>query len=109
MHVITGGTTNGVEYGCMYDANNIEPDMTRKETGKVQYGFFGLANSLNDAPAIVWLNEKMEFVEGELIHCCANCQHVGRSGGGFFAECLQYGFQINDEIENVCDELLLVC
>lgn len=35
---------------------------------------------------------------------CVNCTHCGRSGGGFFAECLCFGFQINDEYEHSCDE-----
>lgn len=37
-------------------------------------------------------------------HCCANCRYVGRSGGGFFAECEFRGFQVNDEYEKCCDD-----
>ena len=36
--------------------------------------------------------------------CCENCSYCGRSGGGFFAECIRFGFQINDETKEVCDD-----
>ena len=103
MHIINGGITNGVEYSCMYNANDIAPDIIRTETsGKKLYGFFGIANSLNDAPAIVWLDENLNFVKGEIRKCCTNCYYVGRSGGGFFAECLYFGYQIDNEYNHDC-------
>lgn len=36
--------------------------------------------------------------------CCKNCYYAGRSGGGFFYECLNHGFQINNEEEECCEE-----
>ena len=36
--------------------------------------------------------------------CCKNCYYAGRSGGGFFYECMCHGFQINNEEEESCDE-----
>lgn len=34
---------------------------------------------------------------------CSTCHYCGRSGGGFFAECLYRGFQINDEFNYICE------
>lgn len=34
MHVITGGTTNNIEYGYMYDASHIIADEVKTEKDK---------------------------------------------------------------------------
>lgn len=104
MHTITGGVTNGVEYSCMYDPNSINFECEKEVNGKKLYGMYGIAVELNDTQSIVWFDENMNFVEGEVLKKCVNCTHCGRSGGGFFAECLCFGFQINDEYEHSCDE-----
>lgn len=91
----------------MYDANNAIPDFMKTENQRLLYGFEGVATSLNDRPAIIWLDENLEFVKGEVRKCCANCEYVGRSAGAFFSECLCQGFQINDDISHSCDNFKL--
>lgn len=104
--IITGGTEGNIEYSCMYDAHNIVPDTTKENL----YGFEGIAHLLDDngeilddASAILWFNNEMNLVKGEIKKCCENCDYVGRSGGGFFAECLYCGFQVNDETTYCCE------
>lgn len=36
--------------------------------------------------------------------CCATCRYIGLSGGGFFAECMAHGFQIDDEHTEYCED-----
>lgn len=103
--IITGGKTNDIDYSCMYDAHNVEPTIINEKEGL--YGFEGLAhlddNPENTLSAILWFDENMNFVKGEVKKCCENCNYVGRSGGGFFAECLYRGFQVNDETTYCCE------
>ena len=107
--IITGGQTDGVNYSCMLDAYNKTPDFIDVKTGL--YGFEGIAHLSDDpddtASAVLWFDDNMEFVEGKLCKCCANCDYVGRSSGGFFAECLYFGYQVNDEHEHWCEEFKL--
>lgn len=106
MMIIKGGETNDISYSCMYDAHNIIPDVTNEKDNL--YGFYGFAHfndNLDDtAPAVLLFDKDLNFVKGELYKCCANCTYVGRSGGGFFAECLCFGYQIDDEYDDCCEE-----
>lgn len=67
MKVITGGKTNGIEFSCMYDANNIQADSVKQKDGKNLYGFYGIACNQNDAESMLWFDENMIFVEGEIL------------------------------------------
>lgn len=105
MHIITGGTTDNIEFNCMYDAALISPQDMEKDG---LFGFYGIASTLNDAPSILWFDKNMEFVKGELLHKCVNCEHCGKNSTGFFDECLNFGFHIDDTFEHSCEEIELI-
>ncbi len=107
MKVITGGNTNGIEFSCMYDANDMRSDLVKEKDGNTLYGFYGIACNKNDATSVLWFDKDMNFVEGEILRTCINCTWCGQSGGGFFRECLSRGFQIDNEMEYSCNEIEL--
>ena len=104
MMVIKSGEWNYIHFSCMYDPHGNIADYEKEVDGETLYGVEGIADSLNDAASILWFDKDMNFVEAEIMKKCVNCEDCGKSGGGFFAECLNRGFQINNEYEECCDE-----
>lgn len=108
MMIIKGGETNGIHFSCIYDAKDGRSDHVKDKDGINLLGVYGIATNLGDAPSILWFDDNMNFVEGELLHNCINCTYCGHSGGGFFRECLFRGFQINDATTEWCENIDLI-
>ena len=64
--IVKGGNYNNIDFSCMFDACDCGYDFVKTEKGVKLYGIYGIAVSLNDAPAILWFDEQQNFVKGEL-------------------------------------------
>ena len=108
MHRIIEDGINNITFCCEYDINS-DADLTKDVNGVVLCGRYGKATTKDDAYSIIWFDDKGEYVYGEIVSCCANCEFVGRSGGGFFAECEYRGFTVNNEFEHCCKHYKTKC
>lgn len=71
MFKIIGGTHNNINYSTMLEYSdgvlNEVPYEIKDKGEKKLYAFKGIADSQNDASAILWFDENMKFVKGEII------------------------------------------
>lgn len=77
MFVIKGGTHNGTDYSTMLECVggflNETPCATKAKGVTALYAFPGIAHAADnrDVPAVLWFNENMQFVEGELVQAAS--------------------------------------